>query len=164
MSLKNPMHTGRRQRGAAHRFQRGVAAVELAIILPFLVLMLALALLFGRTFWHYTVMQKAAHDSARYMASMKMSDMRSFTRVSQATDVAFDIVDEEMGDLHRESTPWSVTVQCDGISCDGLSTPQFVRVVIRMRMIDDILGGATGSRFGDGLLMTADVTMPYVGS
>lgn len=146
------------------RFERGVAAVELAIILPFLILLLGLALLFGRAFWHYDVMVKAAHDSARYMSTMALNDMKNITRVTHATAVAFDIADEEMGDLNREGTPWSVTVQCDGVSCDGLSAPQTVRVVIRMQMVDNILGGFTSSFFGDGMLMTADVTMPYRGT
>ena len=155
---------GRRQNTAKKRFERGVAAVELAIILPFLVLLMALALLFGRTFWYYNVMQKAAHDSARYMATVAVNDIKNLTRVSHATAVAYDVADEEMSDFNPEATPWSVIVLCDGVGCDGFSVPQTVRVVIRMPMVNDIVGDLTAGFFGDGLLMTADVTMPYLGN
>lgn len=158
------VNISRHHPAAKKRYERGVAAVELAIILPFLVLLMALALLFGRTFWYYNVMQKAAHDSARYMSTVAVNDIRNLTRVSHATAVAYNIADQEMSDFNREATPWSVIVLCDGVGCDGFSAPETVRVVIRMPMVNDILGDLTVGFFGDGLLMTADVTMPYLGN
>ena len=154
----------RQQRAANRRFEHGVAAVEMAIILPFLVLMLALALLFGRAFWHYNAIQKAAHDSARYISSVSRYDMQGIPRATASAAVAYAIVDEEMGDLNYESTPWSVTVRCDETVCDGLTVPRMIRVIIRLQMANDIMGDLTYAFFGDGLVMTADVSMPYVGS
>lgn len=161
--LNLAQNTGQKS-AVKQRLERGVAAIELALILPFLVLMMALALLFGRTFWHYNVIQKAAHDSARYMSSVSQHDMRGMSRATASATVAYAIIDEEMGDLNFESTPWSVTVRCDETVCDGLTVPRIIRVIIRLEMANDILGDLTYGFFGDGLVMTADVSMPYVGS
>lgn len=152
------------QRRANRRCERGVAAVEMAIILPFLVLLLALALLFGRAFWHYSVIQKAAHDSARYMSTVSNHDIQNMSRAPEAAAVAFALIDAEMADLNVESTPWAVTVRCDETACNGFKQPQVVRVIIQLQMANNIVGELTHAFFGDGLLMTADVSMPYVGT
>ena len=43
---------------------RGSVAVECAIVLPILLLLISGLLFFARVFWCYTVAQKAAHDGA----------------------------------------------------------------------------------------------------
>lgn len=54
---------------ALHLAQRGLAAVELAVMMPvFLLLMLGTAEL-GRACYQYNALIKAAHDGARYMSA-----------------------------------------------------------------------------------------------
>lgn len=143
--------------------QRGIAAIELAFIAPILVAMLAFSLFFGRVFWHYTVVQKAAHDATRYLSRVPLAEYKSPTRAGYAVAVAQAIIAAEMSDLPPGQSPMSITIQCDGISCDGLSPPTTLRTVVRIAMFDDFYTEPTSEVVGDnGLLLTADVTMRYV--
>ena len=56
------------QRGA--RRQRGIAAVELALVLPVLFILVMFPLYLGRVYWHYTAIQYAAQDAARYLSCL----------------------------------------------------------------------------------------------
>lgn len=49
-------------------FRQGVAAVEMAILLPLLVLIFTGMIEYGRLVWHYDALAKATRDAARYLA------------------------------------------------------------------------------------------------
>ena len=145
--------------------QRGVAAVELAIILPILMALLVVPFFFGRVFWHYTVAEKAAHDAARYLSSIPVTEMKSQARIAAVVDVARQIYDLEVATLNPGLFPAMPTFQCGSITCAGLLVPDTVRVTIQMRVFANFLTTETGN-FTDeegGIVLTADVTLPYVG-
>jgi Flp pilus assembly protein TadG len=48
--------------------QNGVALVEFALILPFLLLLSMLTFEFGRAIWEYNTLTKSVRDAARYLA------------------------------------------------------------------------------------------------
>ncbi|MFK0572786.1 TadE/TadG family type IV pilus assembly protein [Endozoicomonas sp.] len=48
--------------------QKGIAAVEFAMVLPFLVALLLLTVEFGRIYYNYQRLQLAAFDAARYIS------------------------------------------------------------------------------------------------
>jgi Flp pilus assembly protein TadG len=151
--------TSRKARG-----QGGFAAVELAIMLPFMVALLALALLAGRLLWHYTVAQKAAHDAARYMSTVPAHDIVS-TRVADAQAVGQQILEEEMSELNQGEMPRFTRISCisplDATdTCNGLTTPTSVSAAVTMR-IDDIF--LLDVILSQPIIITAKVTMPYVG-
>lgn len=153
----------RRLRGQTRRHQRGIAAIELAVILPVMLLLLTIPLFFGRVFWHYTVAQKAAHDAARYLSGVSLAEMTAPAGIGHVVAVAQAIATAEMSDLNPGPYAPVVTIQCDGISCDGFIMPSTVRVVVRMPMYDGIFSSFTSDIVGvSGLLLTADVTMRYV--
>lgn len=144
--------------------QRGVAAMELALILPLLLILLAVPLFFGRVFWHYTVAQKAAHDAARYFATVPLTQMRNPNQVGYAVEVAQAIVAEVTADLKPGPYPPVITVWCDSHICDGFSAPIKVNVIVRISMHDEIFPFVTASFMGEfGLPLTAGVTMRYAG-
>lgn len=147
----------------ARRLQRGIAAIELALILPVVLISLTIPLFLGRVFWHYTVAQKAAHDAARYLSGVSVIEMATPARISKVVAVAQAIVAAEMSDLNPGPYAPAVGIQCDGIPCDGFSIPATVRVIVRMPIYDTIFPAFTSEFIGtDGLLLTADVTMRYV--
>jgi hypothetical protein len=153
----------RRLRSLIRRQQRGIAAIELAIILPVMLLFLTIPLFFGRVFWHYTVAQKAAHDAARYLSGVSLAQMAAPSQVGHVVAVAQAIAAAEMSDLNPGPYSPVVTIQCDGITCDGFMMPAVIRVVVRMPMYDGIFSAFTSDIAGaSGLLLTADVTMRYV--
>lgn len=147
--------------------QRGMAALEMVLVLPVLLLFLAWITFFGRYFWHYTAAHKAAHDAARYLATVPQREMKTpglgggqapVTQVAQAIAVA------ETTELNPGPFPPSVLVSCLPQGCSGLVLPAKVRVLVMMRMTDDLFAPVTRLLLGDeGLLLTADVTMLYVG-
>ena len=144
--------------------QHGAAAVELALVLPILIVFLTFPLFYARCFWHYTVAQKAAQDAASYLSMVPASEMRSPDLAAAATNVALEIARREMAELAPGTTIRQPQVKCDGVDCGFFpgKSPEKVRVVITFGMVDTIFGLIETGRYG--LLITADVTLRYVGT
>ena len=64
------------------RRQRGVAIIEFALILPFLLLLTAVTTEFGRAIYQYGILAKAVRDSARYL-----SEQTPGTHIAQARNL-----------------------------------------------------------------------------
>lgn len=143
---------------------RGAAAVEMAVILPVMMLLLAFPLLFGRVFWHYATIQSAAHDAATYLARVPIAEMTSQVRVARAADLAHDIAAAETAELAPgDDSLVSISVLCDGETCD-YGVPVNISVAVRARMYDPFFGDFTWAGFGDdGLSLRAKVSVRYVG-
>lgn len=144
--------------------QRGVAAIELAFIIPLLITMLAFPLFFGRVFWHYTVAEKAAHDAARYLATVPMVEMTTPLRAGYALEVANAIISAEVAELNPGPDGLSIDIRCNPSACNGFSTPSTFTVIVQMPMYDVFFTAGTWDAVGDhGLLVTGQVNTPYVG-
>lgn len=63
--------------------QAGAAAVELALVLSFLVLIASGIVEFGRAIWYYDALSKATRDAARLLSAMPAADL--LTGVTDAT-------------------------------------------------------------------------------
>lgn len=144
--------------------ERGAAAVEMALILPILLLLLALPFYLAKVFWCYTAMQKAAHDAARFLSTANPMEIRSLADdEAVVTGLAKAIVRAETAELNPIENQRTITVDCDLQAC-GNAVPQKVRVVVTMQIGDPIFNSFTSIFTGDeGLPLTADVTMRYVG-
>jgi Flp pilus assembly protein TadG len=57
------------------RHARGVAAVELAIIMMLFMFILPATFLFGRVFWQYNVLKNATDNAARFLARSPVADL-----------------------------------------------------------------------------------------
>jgi hypothetical protein len=151
------------------RTQRGVAAVEMALVLPILATLLAVPLFLGRVFWHYTAAQKAAHDAVRYLSSASAYEMTSLQLVGgrevPVAALAREIAAIETAQLNPGRRRHAITVQCDGIDCNGISVPRIVRVHVSMQMYDVFLGSFSAGTIPalEGITLTADVSMRHVG-
>jgi hypothetical protein len=155
-----------RRAGPLHR-QRGVAAIEMAILLSIFISMMALPLFVGRCLWHYTVVQKAAHDSARYLATIPLADVRNPTRAAAAIKVAEYIVARETAELNPGGIyPVSVTINCLPDTCT-LGSWGTIKVYVGVKMFDPILPDLTEKivpAAKNGLLFNSEVEMYYVGT
>jgi hypothetical protein len=143
---------------------RGVAAVEFAIILPVIILFLAFPIFFARVLMHYSVAQRAAHDGAMILSRTAFSEARTEQFYKANLELVRTIVQDEMTDLNP-GIGQSVTVGllCDDFPC-GPSVPKNIRVTVQMRMYDDNYWWATVPFVGsEGVLVTGDVRMPYMG-
>lgn len=150
------------------RRQRGSAAVECAVIVPVLALLLGGVFFFGRVFWHYTVAQKAAHDAAIIVAnSSKQEISASKPDLSdvEIAKLAKAVAVLEMAELNPGFGPPRPEVYCDDFPCVGDGVPRQIRVSIRMQMYDIFFSQLTDAIGGsDGMWLRVDVRIPYVGN
>lgn len=123
-------------RCASQSRQSGIAAVEFALVLLLLVLMLVVPLYLGRVMWHYAAIQKAAQNGARLLAAAPLVIMKDPNKAAYMTQLTRDIVWAHLEDLNPGQFPPTVDIQCNGISCNGFSSPTTVRVVVQAYMQD----------------------------
>lgn len=141
--------------------ERGVAAIELALILAFVgIVLLPTFLWVGRLLWHYTVAEKAAHDAARYLSTVPVADMKSLNRSGTAVGIAMEVGNAETAELNLGDGLPVYTITCGKFTCGGQGAPTTVRVAVQFPMSDPVFQLFTQD---DGIWITADVTLPYVG-
>jgi Flp pilus assembly protein TadG len=70
------------------RYQRGTAAVEFAIALPVLLLMMLATAEIGRMLSQYNTLNKAVRDGARYLASNALAGTTGVVSISAAVQSA----------------------------------------------------------------------------
>ena len=148
--------------------QRGVAAVEFALVLPIIVVLLAFTIFFGRYFWHYNVALKAAHDAAITLAFAHKTEIgisKPDLSEIEIAKVARAVALAEIAELRPgEGIPPQVFVNCDNYQCSGDKVPGEVSVMVRMRMVDVNFTAYTGGTVGpDPIWLYAEVRVPYVG-
>ena len=103
--------------------QNGVAAVELAIVLPLLILLFTGMIEYGRLMWHYDALAKATRDAARYLA--EEAEINDSGVVGGKQDKAKDLVLNTATAAGIEGlVKNNVTITCAG----GCGTPTTVRV------------------------------------
>lgn len=139
--------------------QQGLAAVEFALVLPLLILLLALPLYLGRILWHYAAMQHAAQNGARFLASVPLVIMRDPNKVGYAIQLTDDIVRAHLGELNPGEFPAVVDKLCNGLTCTGYSTPTTVRVAVQMTVQDIFFPEYTQM----SIAVTAEASVTYLG-
>jgi Flp pilus assembly protein TadG len=150
------------------QLQRGVAAIELAILLPaVLIFMVALPLFFGRCLWHYTAIHKATHDAARYLATVPLADMKNPVRAAAAIKVAQYIALQETQELTPGGIyPVDVQVNCAPGGCLN-GNWQTVKVLVSLTMFDPVFPGITalaGIDQSAGVPIYTELEMYYAGT
>lgn len=142
------------------RHQSGVAAVEFAIVLIPLLLIVAGVVEFGRTFWYYDALAKATRDGARLMS---MSDKDT---ISDAKVNAENLVLDAAGINGAKVSPLlvrdNVLVECLNSSyvsqgCTNGTEPIHVRVSITNFSVD--LGGWIPFIAESGVTTWNDITL-----
>ncbi len=159
--MKNSIRRSIRYPGAR---EHGAAAIELALVLPILIVFLSFPFFYARCFWHYTVAQKAAQDAARYLSMVPAAEMRSPDLALTAANLAIEIARRELAELAPGTTIRTPVATCDALPCGTVAgaVPEKVRVFINFGMVDNIFGLIDTGRYG--LPITADVTLRYAGT
>ena len=144
------------------RREQGVAAIEFALILTLVGLLITVPVYFSKVFSHYSVAQKAARDAAIFVSTVPLTAMSNRDGADAAVAAAREIIAAEVADL-RPGTGQVVTVAilCDNGEC-GAGRPVNIMVRVNMTMKDD--SGWTGP-IGQlaGVNLSAVVELKYLG-
>ena len=144
--------------------EAGIAAIELALLLPVLIVFLLFPIFFAKCLWHYTVAQKAAQDAARYLSTVPRSEMMSRELAEEAGELAIEIAEREMAELAPGSTIAGPRAFCDAEICGDLTAGR-VPTTVRVRLAFTMSDPSGLIDFGwYGLEITANHTMRYVGN
>ncbi len=149
-------------RADGHR-QKGIAAVELALMLPVLIMLLAFPIFLCRVYMHYEVAQKAAQSAAIYLATIPRDEMAQEGRALEALSVANQLVEAQVTEL-RPGTGRSIlkNIFCDGSTC-GVGVPNEVSVHVNMTMVDDFYGAFAAKIGSPNILLLSKINLPYLG-
>lgn len=137
------------------RGEGGSIAVELAVVLVFVLLpLLAATLFFGRFMWHYTVAEKAAHDAARFLASASPTELKTQSPTGNAyvVEAARALAVAEVAELKPGSNFPVAFVFCDSGPCLTSKTtplPKIVSAYVEMSVEDPFLTPLTSLFTGD---------------
>lgn len=146
------------------RFQRGVAAIEFALLMPVLLVFLTLPIFFARVFWHYTIVQKAGQDAVRYLSTVPKSEMMSRNSAREAGELARQIIQRQLADVAPGLEFTEPNIHCNTGDCGTLlagRTPDTVRVQFSIALYDPFNQVDLGWY---GLQINVDYTMDYVGN
>ena len=124
------------ERQGARQRQAGVAAVELAFLLVFLLLIAAGIFEFGRSFWYYNALAKATRDGAR---AMSVAPAATIATVGEVSAKSLVLSAANGANLRPALLDAHVDVRCDGGACSDGTVPVDVRVAITGYTID--IGG-----------------------
>lgn len=107
--------------------ERGAAAVEFALLLFLLLIIVAGIVEFGRTFWYYDALTKATRDGARFLSNARESTTLALspTHISTAESMVVDAATSAQVPGFDDDY---VTVTCD-TACDVAPTYITVSVV-----------------------------------
>ncbi len=122
------------------RWQRGVAAIELALIMTFLTMILVPTFVIAHALWQYTVLKQATDNAARYFAALPLYQLSATD--PDPRDVAKQMVAKAVVDAGvvpaSEQTAFlaNIEVSCPGtVNCRS-QTPQTIVVGAYMSIAD----------------------------
>lgn len=107
--------------------QRGVVVLELALVLPAMLFVLAATVYFCWMTYNYEVAQKAVQAGARYLSSAPARHMKTPALVQHESNLAVALV---LGDLGAPGATASVAVACDDLPCTMLNGVLPARVTV----------------------------------
>lgn len=126
--------------------QTGAAAVEFALVLPFLLLLTFITTEFGRAIWEYNILAKSVRDAARYLSVQTPG-----TKISEARSLMV------YGNLTNTGTPVALGLSLANVPSPGCCTwqtaganPVINTVTVRITgyTFNSIFSTVFGLRFG----------------
>lgn len=154
--MKTAMFPHFRQRPQSR--QKGVAAVEMAIVLPLLVLVFTGMIEYGRLMWHYDVLAKATRDAARFL-SMEQS-------IAGAEDKAKDMAASAANAAGvKDLTKSQIGIDCKDSSGTATSCTTGAVSTVTVKIDYKFIIGGWVPVFGSAdieKMLTPHTTMPYM--
>ncbi len=109
--------------------ERGVAAVEFAIVISLLVLITGGIIEFGRVMWYLDALTKATRDGARYLSTA--AKPLSAADLTKARDIVERAASKETGaGLPDFVGSANVAINCEPVTSPSCAAPDYVTVSI----------------------------------
>ena len=112
-----------------HHAQRGAALIELALAIPFMILLSMIVIEFGRALYEYGAVTKSVRDAARYLSNQSPN-----TLCANARNLVV------YGSLTTGSTPLAPGLNTGAVSCSWQTAGTFP-------LINTVTVTVTGYRF-----------------
>lgn len=123
--------------------ERGVAAIEAALVLFATTALLVNLLYCGRLAWHGAALDGAAYNAARYLASVPPEDLSDSSRRGAVLATAQAMVNETLAGAGVTGQDLQVQYLCGAGWCSVLaagSVPTKVAVLATLEFRDEIFG------------------------
>ena len=147
-----------RQLPPGRRCSSGVAAVEFALALPVMLVLLVLPLYLGWYLYHQTVAQSAAQNAARYLSKIPVSEIINPYRAPAVAAVANQLAAAMLKELRPGGIAPSIAVTCNSTPCVGAGKPATVTVAIQITVEDIFYRDPNRSTY-----IIASAKLPYLG-
>ena len=122
----------------ARKRQRGVAAVELALILMGTAFLLPAIFLFARVFYHYSVIKQATQDAANTMAATPRMEMMTSAGMNATKARSMLLVTNAIAAAGiAPPANLVVDIDCNGIPCVAATPVLEVRVFASFTLFDE---------------------------
>ena len=111
--------------------QRGVVAVEMAVLVILMTLLMAGIFEFARAFWYYNALSKSTRDAARFMSNISSTDIinNSNTNAAITTAKNLALITANGANVKPALTASNIDIKCDSGACNG-TKPSNVTVSI----------------------------------
>ena len=121
--------------------ERGVAAIEMTVVLFLGFVLLVAVVLLGRLTWHAIAMQKAVSNVGRIVTAMPFETLTTFAVAEPLQTLAVAHIQTAAGSAGLDTRPPAsmTAVQCGGFPC-GEPQVGTVRVSTSIRFHDTIFG------------------------
>ncbi len=151
-----------------HRAKRGLAAIELSLILTLLVMIvLPILLTCARVFWHFNVIHKASYSAAQYLAVLPNGDIRSPAGMSAGEAGARALI---AGAAAGAQLDWArlaplVWFTCHKgnttMGCGSGALPDRIEVTIQIQLDNSRMPSVVRAALPHGLTLYTSTTLPY---
>jgi Flp pilus assembly protein TadG len=145
--------------------QRGIAAIELALIMAAIAFVVPLTVALGSMFRSHAVLQNSVNAAARYLASLPVAEIKSYDASDTAVEVVKSIVRDSAIEANLVLIPGrnATTVRCDSYPCSTVSVVPATVTVSQVLVLDagDLPGLGYLMGGGSGFTITITSTVPY---
>ena len=145
--------------------QRGAVAVEMAILVVVMFLIMAGIVEFSRAFWYYNAIDKASRDAARFMSSVPSVEILDSTKTTAAVAKAKELalITANGANVSPTIVAADIDILCDAAACSGTKPTNVtatVTLVLNLGSIFPFVSVTNGS-YGD-VTLAPSTTMRYM--
>ena len=146
--------------------QRGSVAVEMALLVIVMMMIMAGVFEFSRAFWYYNALDKSTRDAARFMSAVTSIDITNSSNTSSAVATAksLALLTANGANVSPALTASNIDIKCDAAACTGTKpsniTVKIINFSIKIgRFFPFVL--VPGGNYGDTTL-SPSTTMRYM--